>query len=91
MYNLILDAGSYNIMVNSVNIVGDIGCGNYEVTWANRYVESEIFNSYSHPLPVIGKIFKVITEQNFNSVFYLRWKITNKKHKLLLFQECYTT
>jgi hypothetical protein len=41
-------------MKNNVNVVGDVGCGNYEVTWNNRFEESEIFNSYSHPLPIIG-------------------------------------
>jgi hypothetical protein len=44
-------------MINSTNVVGDIGCGNYEVTWANRFEESEIWSSYSHPLPVIGIFF----------------------------------
>lgn len=42
-------------MLNGVNVVGDIGCGSYEVTWSRRYDESEIWNSYSHPLPIIGK------------------------------------
>ena len=42
-------------MRDCVNIVGDIGRGNYQVTWIKRFEESEIWNSYSHPLPVIGK------------------------------------
>jgi hypothetical protein len=41
-------------MKNNVNVVGDVGSGNYEVTRNNRFEESEIFNSYSHPLPIIG-------------------------------------
>lgn len=56
----LLDAGSYNIMLNGVNVVGDIGSGDYQVTWSNRFVESEIWNSYSHPLPIISKCFHLI-------------------------------
>jgi hypothetical protein len=41
-------------MLNGVNVVGDIGCGNYEVNWGSRFEEIEIWNSYSHPVPVIG-------------------------------------
>ncbi len=41
-------------MLNGVNLIGDIGCGNYQVNWGNRFTESEIWNSYSHPVPVIG-------------------------------------
>jgi hypothetical protein len=43
-------------MKNGTNVVGDIGCGSYEMTWNNRFEESEIYNSYSHPVPVIGKL-----------------------------------
>ena len=41
-------------MLNGVNVVGNIGCGNYQITWKKRFEESEIWNSFSHPLPVIG-------------------------------------
>ena len=41
-------------MKNNTNIVGDVGGGDYEVTWINRFTESEIYGSYSHPLPIIG-------------------------------------
>ena len=47
-------------MLNGVNVVGDIGSGDYQVTWSNRFVESEIWNSYSHPLPIISKCFHLI-------------------------------
>ena len=51
-------------MLNGVNVVGNIGCGNYQITWKKRFEESEIWNSFSHPLPVIGinfLLFRVYT------------------------------
>ena len=73
-------------MLNNVNVVGDIGSGSYEVNWNNRFVESEIFNSYSHPLPIIGT-FTLFRKLRSLLEFY-RWKVTNKKHELLFLQKC---
>ena len=43
-------------MLNNVNVVGDIGNGNYEMDWKTRFDKYEMFNSYSHPVPVIGTL-----------------------------------
>ena len=64
------DAGTYQIMKNGVIIAGDVGGPNYyEGEWKDRYKKS-IFNSYGHPLPVVGKqlqIQKNISETNRRS------------------------
>ena len=41
-------------MKNGINVVGDVGVGDYQVTWDQRFTECELFGSYSHPLPIIG-------------------------------------
>ena len=60
------DVGTYQIMKNKVIVTGDIGGPlYYEGDWIDRYYRS-IFNSYSHPLPVVdGKL------QVRNIIYYL--------------------
>ena len=53
------DAGTYQIMKNKQILAGDVGGGVfYEGNWKDRFNRS-IFNSYSHPLPVINDQLQV--------------------------------
>ncbi len=60
------DAGSYQIMKNEEIITGDVGGGIfYEGNWKERFNRS-IFNSYSHPVPIIDNQLQIR-----NTIYYM--------------------
>ena len=63
------DAGTYQIMKNKVIVAGDVGGPiYYEGNWKDRY-NGPIFNSYSHPLPIIDDKLQVRSTAYYSSIF----------------------